>query len=238
MARTAVITGVGPGLGASLARKLVREGCRVGLFARSADFLNTLVAELNHDKNRALAVPVDITDPHKLSQAFRQVNGAFGPIDILIHHAGNAVWGGVTDISAQQFELAWRVGPMAGFLCAKEVAPSMVEKGSGVILFTGATSSLRGRGGAVGFSSAKFGVRGLAESLARELWPKGIHVAHVVIDGVIASPEVQKGLTAGSNDPLLSPDAIADSYWALITQDKSAWTLEIDVRPHREEFFV
>ncbi len=238
MSRTAVISGVGPGLGASLVRKLIREGCRVGMFARTADYLHRLREELKHADASALAVPVDVTDPDQVARGFRAVRETFGPVDILIHHAGTAVWGGIMDISAQQFEQGWRVGPLGGFLCAREVVPDMSAKGTGVILFTGATSSVRGRGGAVGFSSAKFGVRGLADSLARELWPKGIHVAHVVIDGVIDATDVRKGLPIEPNEPLLSPEAIAESYWNLIRQDRSAWTLELDLRPFREDFFV
>ena len=120
----------------------------------------------------------------------------------------------------------------------------MLKKGSGTILFSGATSSIRGRGGAVAFSSAKFGVRGLAESLARELWPKNIHVAHIIIDGGIESPDLRKTSTANPldlrpyNEPWLNPESMADSYWGLVTQDKQAWTLELDLRPYNEEFFV
>ncbi|MGH7232644.1 MAG: SDR family NAD(P)-dependent oxidoreductase, partial [Nitrospiraceae bacterium] len=108
----------------------------------------------------------------------------------------------------------------------------------GAMIFTGATSSVRGRGGALDFSSAKFAVRGLAESLARELWPKGIHVAHVVIDGVIETPEVRRKLSPAPNEPLLNPDAIAETYWNVVTQERTSWTLELDVRPFNEDFFV
>ncbi len=123
------------------------------------------------------------------------------------------------------------------FLCAQEAVPDMLKRGAGAIIFTGATSSVRGRGGAVSFSSAKFAVRGLAQSLAVELWPKGIHVAHVIIDGVINTPEVRKTFKPSAKDPLLQPDAIADAYWDLIQQEPSAWSLEIDLRPHTEAFF-
>ena len=114
----------------------------------------------------------------------------------------------------------------------------MLKQGEGAILFSGATLSIRGRGGGLAFSSAKFGVRGLAESLARGLWPKGIHVAHIIIDGGIASPTDTKSSLADPNEPLLDPDAMVQSYWNLITQDRSVWTLELDLRPHREDFFV
>ena len=146
MTHTAVITGVGPGLGASLARKLVQEGCRVGMFARSPDYVNSLAGELNRGRDVALPVPADITVPDQLVRGFRSVRDRYGPVDIVIHHAGNAVWGGVMDITAEQFDQAWRVGPYAGFLCAREALPDMLSRGSGAILFTGATSSVRGRG--------------------------------------------------------------------------------------------
>jgi NAD(P)-dependent dehydrogenase (short-subunit alcohol dehydrogenase family) len=238
MSQTAVIAGVGPGLGASLARKFAREGCRVAMFARSAVYLRRLEAELKAQYGSVLAVPIDLTNPIQVADGFARVRHAFGPIDVLIHHAGNAVWKGLMELTSEQFEQAWRVGPYGGFLCAKEAASDMLNKGAGAMIFTGATSSVRGRGGALAFSSAKFGVRGLAESLARELWPKGIHVAHVVIDGVIDTPEVRAQYSLVPNDPLLSPDAIAESYWRLVQQDRSAWTLELDVRPFNEEFFV
>jgi NAD(P)-dependent dehydrogenase (short-subunit alcohol dehydrogenase family) len=136
-----------------------------------------------------------------------------------------------------QFEQSWRIAVMGAFLCAREAVPDMLKRQRGAIVFTGATSSVRGRGGAVAFSSAKFAVRGLAESLAVELWPRGIHVAHVVIDGVIDTPKVRRRYKPSAREPLLKPEAIADSYWNLIQQDRSAWSLEIDLRPEREAFF-
>jgi len=126
---------------------------------------------------------------------------------------------------------------LGAFLCAREAVPDMVKLGAGAIVFTGATSSVRGRGGAVAFSSAKFAVRGLAQSLAVELWPKGIHVAHVIIDGVIDTPSVHRTYKPSAREPLLKPDAIAEAYWSLIEQERSAWTLEIDLRPNKEAFF-
>ena len=235
MSRTAVVTGVGSGLGAALVRKLVQEGCNVGMFARSEAYLTQLGSELG---KKALAVPTDITQPEQVSSGFKKVREVFGPIDILINHAGNATWAGLMELNSDQFGQAWRVGPFASFLACKEAVPDMLKQGGGAILFSGATSSIRGRGGAVAFSSAKFGVRGLAESLARELWPKGIHVAHVIIDGGIASPSETILSPTDPNEPLLDPNAMAQSYWNLILQDRSAWTLEIDLRPHQEEFFV
>ncbi|MDS0258129.1 SDR family NAD(P)-dependent oxidoreductase [Haloarcula sp. S1CR25-12] len=238
MARTAVIAGVGPGLGATLARRFVDEGCRVGLFARSNEFVDDLAAELGED---ALAVPTDITDPEAVTAGFEAVRERFGPVDVLVNHASGGSWEGIRDISLDAFEQALDVSAVGGFLCSREAVEDMLDArraspdenaGGGTIIFTGATSAVRGRGGAPGFSAGKFAARGLAESMARELGPEGVHVAHVVIDGQINTP----GVTDRDPEELLDPEAIADAYWTLVTQDRSAWTLELDLRPHVESF--
>ncbi|MBX0285875.1 SDR family NAD(P)-dependent oxidoreductase [Haloarcula salinisoli] len=227
MARTAVIAGVGPGLGASLARKFVAEGCQVGLFARSTEFVDELAAELGED---ALAVPTDITDQAAVTAGFEAVREQFGSVDILVNHASGGSWDGIRELSSEQFEHALDVSAVGAFRCSQAAIEDMLAgEGDGTIIFTGATSAVRGRGGAPGFSAGKFAARGLAESMARELGPEGIHVAHVVIDGGID--------TQGRGDEdLLDPDAIADAYWTLVEQDRSAWTLELDLRPHVEAF--
>jgi NAD(P)-dependent dehydrogenase (short-subunit alcohol dehydrogenase family) len=232
--RVAVVAGVGPGLGAALVRKLVQGGCRVGMFARSPEFIGKLAAELGA---AALAVPTDISNANQVAAGFRSVRRQLGPVEILISHASGSVGEGLIKTTAAQFEQSWRVAALGAFLCAREAVPDMLERGGGAIIFTGATSSVRGRGGAVAFSSAKFAVRGLAQSLAVELWPKGIHVAHVIIDGVIDTTNVRKTYKPSAKEPLLKPEAIADAYWNLIQQDRSAWSLEIDLRPHNEAFF-
>lgn len=229
MAKTAVIAGVGPSLGESLARRFVEEGCRVGLLARSASYLDELAADLGED---AVAAPTDITDPTQVEAGFETIREAFGSIDVLVNHASAAAWKGTTEISPEEFESAWRVSAYGALLCTREVVPEMRDAGHGTIVFTGATSAIRGRDGAIGFSAAKFAARGMAESMARELGPEGIHVAHVVIDGQIRGPTTERD----DRESLLDPDAIADSYWHLIQQDRSSWTLELDVRPHVEPF--
>ncbi|WP_254531413.1 SDR family NAD(P)-dependent oxidoreductase [Natrinema gelatinilyticum] len=235
MTRTVVIAGVGPGLGASIARTFVAEGCRVGLFARSEDYLEELATELGDD---ALAVPTDVTDPDQVAAGFREVRDTFGPVDVLVNHASGGAWSGLRDITPDEFERAWRVGAYGGLLCSQAAVDDMLadDGDGGTIIFTGATSSVRGRGGALGFSGAKFAVRGMAESMARELGPDGIHVAHVVIDGQIETPSVREAHPNRDSEEYLDPDAIADTYWHLVTQDRSAWTLEADVRPYVEEF--
>lgn len=227
MSDTVVIAGVGPGLGESIARRFVSEGYSVGMFARTDSYLADLEAELG-DATRG--VPVDITDYDSVTAGFDAVREAFGPVSVLVNNASGAAWKGISTISGAEFMNALTVGPLGALNCMKCVVPGMLDRNDGTIIFTGATSAVRGRGGALGFSAAKFASRGMAESLARELGPKGIHVAHVVIDGQIRRD------AAAMEDPALDPDAIADSYVHLVEQDSSSWTLELDLRPNTEPF--
>jgi NAD(P)-dependent dehydrogenase (short-subunit alcohol dehydrogenase family) len=232
--RIAVVAGVGPGLGAALVRKLAEEGCRVGMFARSSKFIGKLATDLGP---YALAIPTDISDSKQVAAGFRKVRERLGPVEILVAHASGSLGGRLEKTSSEEFERSWRTAVLGAFLCAREALSDMLERRKGAIIFTGATSSVRGRGGAVAFSSAKFAVRGLAQSLAVELWPKGIHVAHIIIDGVIDTGRVRNTHKPSTKYPFLQPDAIADAYWDLIQQEPSAWSLEIDLRPHKEAFF-
>lgn len=202
------------------------------MLARSHDYLSSLTKA--HPDLKLLPIVTDLSRAAQVTSAFAKAREEFGPIDILICHASASAWSGIKKLTAEQFEQAWRVTVLGAFLCCKEAARDMIKAGRGVILFTGATSAIRGRQGALDFSSAKFGLRGLADSLARELWPQGIHVAHLVIDGVIG----EAGALAATGDPLLDPDAIADSYWTLANQERGAWTFEMDLRPNREDFFL
>ena len=231
MAHTVVIAGVGPGLGASIARKFATEGCDVGLLARSAEFIEEFADDLDAPGD-ALAVPTDITDPEQVATAFETVREAFGPVDVLVNHASGGAWKGVQELSVAEFDQALAVGARGGFLCSQAAVADMLDGDGGTVIFTGATSSVRGNDGALAFSAGKFAVRGMAESMARDLGPQGIHVAHVVIDGGIRPPDRK----VRSPEEYLDPDAIAESYWHLVEQDRSAWTLELDLRPHTEEF--
>jgi NAD(P)-dependent dehydrogenase (short-subunit alcohol dehydrogenase family) len=242
MTRTAVIAGVGPGLGASLAHRFAAEGCDVGLLARTASFVEGLAADIRTEyPGDAVAAPADISDREAVADAFATVRETLGPVDVLVNHASGATWDGA-DIDPGDFRHSLEVGPVGSLHCTQEVLADMrdtdgegsPEETRGTVIFTGATSAVRGREGALGFSAAKFAVRGMAESLARELGPEGVHVAHVVIDGGIATPAALEA--GGDPEELLDPDAIADSYWHLVEQDRSSWTLELDLRPHVEEF--
>ena len=238
MEKIAVIAGVGPGLGAALARKFVQEGCSVALLSRSSAYIKNLSAKLTESGGTAVPIPTDITDAKQVAQSFERIREELGDPDILVNHAGNAAWGSFAHLTPEAFEGAWRVCTLGGFLCSKQVVPGMLKKGGGCILFTGATSAVRGRADALAFSSAKFATRGLAASLAREIGPHGIHIAHVIVDGIIDTPGLHQRYKLSENEPLLEPDAIADTYWALVQQERSAWTFEVDLRPYNEEFFT
>jgi NAD(P)-dependent dehydrogenase (short-subunit alcohol dehydrogenase family) len=233
MSRTAVIAGVGPGLGASIAERFAEEGCSVALLARSESYLDGLAERLRGETpGDAAAIPTDLTDEAEIAAAFERTRERFGAVDILVNHASAASWDGLLEQDSEDFRQALAVGPEAALNCSQEAVSDMVDGDCGTVIFTGATTSVRGRKGAVGFSAAKFACRGLAESMARELGPEGVHVAHVVIDGGILPPASDPD----NSEEYLDPDAIADNYWHLVEQDRSAWTLELDLRPHVEEF--
>lgn len=230
--RVAVITGVGPGLGAALARRFARDRFSLALIARSRHFIDQLAQELPS----ALPVTADVSKPADIASAIKEVRKELGAIGVLIHNASSAGGNGVIDTTPEQFQQSWGATALGAFVCAREIAPDMIEAGAGAMLFTGATSSVRG-GGWLAFSSAKFALRGFVQSAARELWPKNIHVAHVLIDGIIASNQDDRA-ASDKTCTHLDPDEIAEAYWYLANQPRSAWTLELDLRPNREEFFT
>lgn len=236
MAHTAVIAGVGPGLGESIARKFAREGCNIGLFARSTEYVNGLADELRREDADAVGVPTDISDPTAVADGFGAVRDAIGPVDVLVNHASAAPWKGLLDIGHDEFDRSVRVGVHSALYCSQEAVRDMLDGDGGTVIFSGATTAIRGRGGAIGFSANKFAARGMAESMARELGSDGIHVAHVIIDGQILTPGVRDSYPDRDDESFLDPDEIAETYWHLVEQDRSSWTLELDLRPHVEEF--
>ncbi len=233
MKRVALVAGVGPGLGAAIARRFAREGFQVALVARTPEFIDQLARELSSAGERAGAFVTDVSQPKQVTEMIAKVHAELGPISVLVHNASSSSGNGLLGTSAEQFEETWRIAALGAFICARETAPDMIASGTGAMIFTGATSSVRG-GGWLAFSSAKFALRGLAQSLARELWPRGIHVAHVIVDGLIGARD---GAQNDSAEPLLHPDRMADAYVQLAGQDRSAWTLELDLRPYHEQFF-
>jgi len=234
--QVAVVVGVGPGLGAAVARRFAREGFAVGLMARGMDKLEPVDAEIRADGGMSLSVPADATDPASMGAAFETVRERWGPPSVLVYNAGAFHMGSLCDITPRQFEDSWKSNCMGGFLAAQQVVPPMVARGSGTIIFTGATASLRGSAHFACLAVGKFGLRALAQSLAREYGPRGVHVAHVIIDGVIEGPRIRGAARGEPDRTLLDPDAIAETYWQLHRQDPSAWTLELDLRPATEKF--
>jgi NAD(P)-dependent dehydrogenase (short-subunit alcohol dehydrogenase family) len=229
--QTAVVVGVGPGLGAALVRTFANEGYTVVAAARSASAL----LDLESGAGRIVPIDCDATEPADVERAF-EAAAKLGPPAVAIFNAGAFVRGSIVDTDPAEFERCWRVGTFAGFLVGRAAARRMLEHGAGTILFTGATASLRGGAGFVNLASPKFGLRAIAQSMARELGPKNIHVAHVVIDGQIHSQRYAHLAAERGPDSLLEPDAIAASYLALHRQHRSAWTHEIDLRPWSEKF--
>ena len=228
--------GIGPALGASLARRFAREGYAVALMARRAEEVDPVAAEIAVAGGVALPVTADATRVDSVAEAFRRTRAELGAPEVFIYNAGAFEMGGILEISPEKFEETWKANCMGAFLGAREVLPGMLERGGGTVLLTGATAALRGSARFSCLAVGKFGLRALAQSMARELGPRGIHVAHVVIDGQIDTPRLRAMQPDRDARTLLSPDAIANEYWNLHAQDPTAWTLELDLRPAVEKF--
>jgi NAD(P)-dependent dehydrogenase (short-subunit alcohol dehydrogenase family) len=226
---TALIVGAGAGLSASLTRALVKEGVRVALAARAADKLDGLIRETG-----ARAFACDATKRTEVEKLFSEVEVACGTPEIVIYNASYRTRGPLIDLDPSEVERALAVSAFGGFLVAQQAARRMLPKHHGAILFTGASASVKGYAQSAPFAMGKFALRGLAQSMARELGPQGIHVAHVVIDGGIKG--ARRGEPAGAPDSLLDPDAIAATYLHVIHQPRSAWASEIALRPWVEKF--
>lgn len=227
-----LVTGVGPGTGVALCRRFAREGYRVAMLARSAERLSALEAEIDG----ARAFPTDVAEPDALRATFERVRRELGPVSVVLHNAGNATFGDLLKVTPEQFEQAWRINALALLVCGQEAARDMVPSGGGAIVVTGATASLRGGAGFAAFAPAKAAQRSLAQSMARLLGPQGIHVAYVVVDGVIATPATRRLLPDAPDEAFLRPEAIADAFLQLVRQDRSAWTFELDLRPFAEKW--
>lgn len=241
---TALILGVGPGLGAAVARRCARGGMNVALGARDVRRLEDLLPDLRSmGAPTARAYPCDVASASFVGEVFRNVVEDVGTPRLVVFNAGTFVPQGIVETEPDEFERCWRIGCMGGFLAAQQTVEAMRDAGPrddgtlGTMLFTGATASLRGGAGFQNLAVGKFGLRALAQSMAREYGPEGIHVAHVVIDGQIRNDD-RAGHSAAERgaDAVLDPDAIAETYWHLHTQHRSAWTHELDLRPWVEKF--
>ena len=234
--RVAVIFGVGPGLGAAISRRFAREGFALGLMARSEESLSAAREEVEGAGGKALAVTADATEPTSVAQAFDEVREALGDPEVFVYNAGAFRMGGILQLTTELFDDCFRANCSGAFYGAQQVLPAMQENGRGTIIFTGATAALRGSANFAALATGKFGLRALAQCMAREFGPQGVHVAHVVIDGQIDTPRVREMWPEREEHTMLSPDAIAESYWQLYAQDPTAWTLELDLRPAVEDF--
>lgn len=226
---TALIIGSGAGLSASLARLLAEQGLKVGLAARNPQKLASLAAQ-----TRAKTFACDASDPAQVEALFAEVDKALGPPDVVIYNASGRLRGPLVDLDPEDVAEAIAVTAYGGFLVGQQAARRMVKQGSGAILFTGATASIKGYPLSAPFAMGKFALRGLAQSMARELGPQGIHVAHFVIDGAIRNPG--RSEPTDKPDSMLDPDAIARSYLDILMQPRSAWSWELELRPWVEKF--
>ena len=234
--KVAAVLGVGPGLGAAIARRFAGEGFAVGLLARREESLAETRQDIEGEGGTALPVSADATDPDSVAAAFERVREELGDPEILVYNAGAFQMGGILDLTPQQFDDCFRANCAGAFYTAQQVLPAMVEAGRGTILLTGASAALRGKASFSALAVGKFGLRALAQSMAREFGPQGIHVSHIVIDGQIDTPRVREMSPDREDHTMLSPDAIAETYWQLHSQDRTAWTLELDLRPSVETF--
>jgi NAD(P)-dependent dehydrogenase (short-subunit alcohol dehydrogenase family) len=206
------------------------------MLARKADYLKSLAAELRKSGATALDLPCDVSNHAQMTEAFRAIRKELGEPEVLLYNAGSGTFGTITEITSEQYEADWRVNAFGAFVAAKEVAPAMIARGRGTMLFTGATAGVKAGAKSVSFGPAKFAMRGLAQSLARDLGPRGIHVAWINVDGSIDIPGA-RGLKPSLKDAdFLKPEAVAETYWHLAHQDPSAWTTELEVRPFKEKF--
>lgn len=242
MPRTAIVIGVGPdaGLGAALGRRFAREGLHVLLGARRGERIEAVAAAIRAAGFAATALAMDATQPAGVARIFDAAERAGGVPELVAYNAGNAFVSALLDTTDEAFESTWRLGCFGGFLTGREAVRRMLPRGSGTILFTGATASLRARPPFTTFAAAKAGLRAVAHGMAREFGPKGLHVAHVVIDGAIDGDQLNRRIPQLKErlgpDGMLAPDAIADAYWQLHAQPRSAFTLELDLRPWKESF--
>lgn len=240
MSGAAVIIGAGDATGGAIARAFAKEGYDACVVRRPRhlDQLENLAQTIRDDGGRAHAFGIDARDEDQMTALFDQIETEIGPIEIMVFNIGANVNFPIEETSARVYRKVWEMAAFAGFLAGREAARKMIPRQRGTVIFTGATASVRGGTGYSAFAGAKFALRALAQSMARELGPKNIHVAHALIDGAIDSPFIREILpdvdALRSEDRILDPDAIAQAYVMLHRQPRSAWTQELDLRPWAE----
>ncbi len=226
------VVGVGPGNGAALARRFAAEGYAVALLARSTDVTAPLAAELAGSR----AYACDVAEPASVQAAFASIARELGPVEVLVYNAGSGAWGTIEEASVKDFEQAWRVNTLGAFVASQQVIPAMKQAGRGSIVFIGATASRRGNVKTAVFAPAKAAQKSLAESMARHLWPAGIHVAVVILDGVVDLPRTRKMMPDKPDSFFVSPDELAETVLQVTRQKRSVWSFEVEARPFGEKW--
>ncbi len=233
-----LVVGAGDATGGAVARRFAREGYVACVTRRSADKLEPLVASIQAAGGEAYGFASDARKEEDMISLVAQIERDIAPIEVAVFNIGANVRFGITETTARVYQKVWEMACFGGFLMGRETAKVMLPRARGTIIFTGATASLRGRDGFAAFAGAKHALRALAQSMARELGPKGIHVAHPIIDGAIDTEFIRSNFperyAMKDQDGILNPDHIADAYWNLHTQPRDAWTHELDLRPWGE----
>lgn len=238
--KAAIIIGAGDATGGAVARRFARAGYTACVCRRNGDQLAPLVADIEAEGGKARAFGVDARDEAQVEAFFRTVEDEVGPVEVMVFNIGANVSFPIIETTSRVYRKVWEMAAFAGFLTGREAARYMTPRGEGTIIFTGATASMRGAKGFAAFSGAKFALRALAQSMARELGPKGIHVAHSVIDGAIDTAWIRENFpdraALDEEGGILKPDDIAETYWQIHRQPRTAWTHEIDLRPWMESW--
>jgi NAD(P)-dependent dehydrogenase (short-subunit alcohol dehydrogenase family) len=238
----AIVVGVGPadGLGGQLCRRFAGEGLQVFAAGRSDDKLAEVARVVAAEGGNVVPVVCDTTKPDDVAALFAAADRAAGNLSLVVYNAGNAAFGDLLDLDPQYFEAVWRLTCLGGFLVGQQAGRRMIAQGFGTLLFTGASASLRGRPPFAPFASGKAALRSLAQSMARDWGPKGVHVAHVVIDGAIGGEKIKRGLPQVAErlgaDGMVGLEGLAHAYWSVHQQPRNAWTFELDVRPYKESW--
>lgn len=236
----ALVVGAGDALGGAIARRFAREGYTACVVRRTAEALQPLVQQIEADGGRAVAFGADARLEEIMVPLVDRIEAEIGPIEVAVHNIGANVRFGIRETTARVYRKVWEMAAFSAFLTGREAARVMVPRRAGTILFTGATASIRGGAGFSAFAGAKHAVRALAQSMARELGPENIHVAHSIIDGPIDTAFIRDQFPAiyarKADDGLLQPDAIAEAYWQVHSQPRTAWTHELDLRPWSESW--
>ena len=239
-AKVALVIGAGDATGGAIARRFARGGYTACVTRRTADKLLPLVERIQAEGGQAHGFASDARNEAEVLALFAKIEAEIGPIEVLVFNIGANVRFSITETTERVYRTVWEMAALAGFLVGREAARVMRPRGHGTILFTGATASLRGSSGFSAFAGAKFALRALAQSMARELGPQGIHVAHTVIDGAIDTEFIASNFperyALKEQGGILDPEAIAEAYWQLHQQPRSAWTHELDLRPWMENW--